>query len=339
MRSKDVYERIVDFCDNSKEVYLYGKGNNGKLMYAFLEDNGIHVAGFIVTKKRKGDAEIQDHSGKVIPVYEKREFLNEGRKSGHVEERIIFSLSERYQSQIHVEDFHEWKCLQLKDYQLNELSRYEFAKLTGKYRRISPLRTLAEKWKEKALRTANTLKCAPFGRKLHPWHMLPKFKKPYVKDIVSVIPELMQGTNGTIVECGCGLCDILGDRTLKGYKRYGFDIDENVIYVASKLHHDIEFTVGSFDKINHLNISVLIAVNFLHALPQDELRRMIHKLLAGNHVQYVIVDEVTGFYEHLHKFTTIFPTGCTVVRTLGPYESSGGVRYLKVFDMTGIQTC
>ena len=333
MTSNDVFEQILYFSNHCGNVYLYGKGNFGKLMWSFLEDNGIHIAGFIVTENRRNVTEMRDHFGHVVPVYEKKEFLCRGGNGG-----IIVSMSEEHQTELDLTAFQSWKCLCLKDYQLNELGFYELIKITGKYRRISPLRVEAAQKAEKFFEKINMRKYASFGRQLNPWHMMPKFKKTYVKDIVGAIAGLLEKPDSRIVECGCGLCDILGSSKLKKYKRYGFDLDENVIYVDKQLFHDIEFTVGSFDKIQDMDISALIAVNFLHILPEDILRATFHDLFTNNRIQYFILDEVTGLYEHLHKFASILPPGCTLVRTLGPYESWGGVRYIKIFDMSGVDT-
>lgn len=334
MNSKDVFDKILRFCDGCGEIYLYGKGNIGKAALAFLEDNALCVKGFIVTTKRVGADEIRDRSGRLIPVYEKEEFLHGNRSRAS---KIIFSLSEKFQKQVTPKDFQPWKTLWLRDYQLNEISRYKFIKETGKYRQISPLRTSFENWREKTAEKASRHKYDSFGRQIDPWHMIPKFKKPYVKDIISTVNKLPLDTTGSIVECGCGLCDIVGSKKLKRYQRFGFDVDENVIYVDEKLYPNIAFTVGSFEKIHHMNISVLIAVNFLHLIPEDVLRMTFHKLFAENNVHYFIVDESTGLYKYTHKFMSLLPAGCTLVKTLGPYEGWCGVRYIKIFEMFGLK--
>lgn len=329
MTSGDVFEKILHFCSNYGQIYLYGKGNLGKLMWAFLEDNGIHIAGFIVTKNSKETTEIYNHAGHVAPVYEKEEFLRRNWEGG-----VILCMSEEHQAELDLSTFQSWECLRLKDYQLNELGAYEFIKITGKYRRISLFRTAIAQKTEKILENRKMRKYAHWGKQIEPWHMIPKYKKPYVKDIISFVLKLPIKPDESIVECGCGLCDILGSNQLKKYRRYGFDLDENVIYVDQKEFPDIEFTIGSFDKIQHMNISVLIAINFLHILSRDEVHAAFQEVLTKNRIQYVILDEVTGLYEHLHRFDSILPPGCTLVETLGPYEAWGGVRYVKIFDVS-----
>lgn len=330
MDSNDVFKRVLHFCGGCEKVYLYGKGNLGKLTLKFLEDNGIRVAGFVVTKKREGSDEIRNSSGKVIPVYEKEEFLSWKQAGG-----IIFSLSEQYQAQLDREEFRLWKSLWLKDYQLNELSRYEFVKRTGKSRWISPVRTSAEKWTERVFEEAKKRKYAAFGTQIDPWHMIPKYKKPYIKDIISTACGLLSDADENVVECGCGLCDILGNKKLKQFKRFGFDVDKNVILVDREMYPDIDFTEGSFEKIQHMSISVLIAVNFPHMLPVGVLHAAIHNLLAENQVRYFIVDEATGLYKYAHKFAEILPPEYTEIKAMGPYEGWGGVRYIKVFALSG----
>lgn len=327
MTSRDVFEQILHFCNSNDQIYLYGKGNLGKSMWAFLEDNGIHIAGFIVTKNLEKTTEIYNHAGHMAPVYEKEEFLRRNGNGG-----VIFSMSEKHQAELDLSDFQRWECLRLKDYQLNELGFYEYIKITGKCRRISFFRTAITQKVEKFLENMRLRKYAHLGKQIDPWHLIPKYKKPYVKDIVSSILKLPIKQDGSIVECGCGLCDILGSNKLKKYKRYGFDVDENVIYVDRKQFQNIEFAAGSFDKIQHMNISVLIAVNFLQILPEDEVRAAFREVFTKNRIQFFILDEVTGLYKFLHRFDSILPSGCTLVKTLGPYASWGGVRYIKVFD-------
>jgi len=60
------------------------------------------------------------------------------------------------------------------------------------------------------------------------WHMIPKLEKPYVSDIVRYICAKGISTNTCIVECGCGLCDIVGDRAFKDCRRIGVEREKSV---------------------------------------------------------------------------------------------------------------
>lgn len=324
MNARDVFSQIIDFCNGSKKIYLYGNGNIGKLMLSFLEDNARSVSGFLVTVKNE---QTTNH----IPVYEADEYkdrLHDGC--------VIFSLSEKYQAQIDKNNFESIKCLWMKDYQLNELSRYEYIKATGEDRKISAFRLACETGYDKMLIRMNSIRYRKYTRrfKIDPWHMIPKGRKPYVKDVICAVSGLLNGMGGTIAECGCGLCDILGDRQLRVYQRYGFDLSEDIISADKELFSDIEFQSGSFETVQNLDITVFISVNFIHELSEDYLKSAYKQLFKNNNIKYYVVDEVTGLYQYRHNFAELLPDGNRLVKTLGPYLSAGGTRYIKIFDLT-----
>lgn len=44
-------EKIIQYCSSRQNVYVYGAGYYGKVMYAYLRDKNVSVAGFIVSNK------------------------------------------------------------------------------------------------------------------------------------------------------------------------------------------------------------------------------------------------------------------------------------------------
>lgn len=162
------------------------------------------------------------------------------------------------------------------------------------------------------------------------WHLISAASKPYIKDIVNyIIQNSSQG--GQIVECGCGLGDMIGNRKLKGYRRIGVELSEKVYCAAKELHKEITFINGTFSSIKNYTIEFFIAVNFTHEIPSDELGELIKNLTLENNIHYIIVDEVTGNYPYTHNFEKIMPKEFYCVKTFGPYPSDGGKRYVKVF--------
>lgn len=133
------------------------------------------------------------------------------------------------------------------------------------------------------------------------------------------------------MECGCGLCDIIGNCKLKGYERVGVELSEKVYYAAKELHKDITFINGTISDIKNYNIDFFIAVNFTHVISSEDMRKAMNDLILKNHIHYVIVDEVTGNYPYTHNFEEIIPVEFCCVKKLGPYESDGGERYVKIF--------
>jgi hypothetical protein len=168
------------------------------------------------------------------------------------------------------------------------------------------------------------------------WHTVPIIWKPYVKDIVAYISEYPVG--GVLVECGCGLGDIVGNKKLeKIYKKncLGVDMSSGVIGAARELHPHVEFLVGSFVDIKEKEIAYLVAVNFTHMLDVSTMKNYLNGCCNNNVVKNIIVDEVTGDYKYTHdyeKLCSSLDVPYTLTKVMGPYVSAGGgSRYIKVF--------
>lgn len=165
------------------------------------------------------------------------------------------------------------------------------------------------------------------------WHMVPKMGKPYIKDIINYIIKNGGGNEQTtIVECGCGLCDILADKSFQKCQRIGVERDERVFNALKEIYSKktIKFINGSFQNINNMKIDWLIAVNFTHEISDEEMKINLNKLVGNNEIKNIILDEVTGNYKYWHDYSAIIPHEYEM-KKMGEYRADGGKRQIKVF--------
>ncbi len=166
------------------------------------------------------------------------------------------------------------------------------------------------------------------------WHLIPIVSKPYVKDIIKWLNK-NSCEGDLIIECGCGLCDIISHNSLKRCKRLGIDLNENVCRASSILNKDICIKQGSFDIIKNKKIQALISVNFIHEISPKTLQDYYKKIIKNNIVNYFIIDSVTGKYKYTHNPVSLFEnTNFSVVEKFGPYKSDGGERYIYILAKT-----
>ena len=162
------------------------------------------------------------------------------------------------------------------------------------------------------------------------WHMTPKWCKPYINDVVQFIASTMDNSSeGYIVDIGCGLCDILGDKRLKGHNRMGYDLSEAVCKANAELYSDFTVKQGSFDKVIDLKIDYLLALNFTHGISVEDMKAYWDKVTATNDVDRIIVDEVTGNYTYAHDFSDMIE-GYETEKVLTGYSSDGGTRQIRI---------
>lgn len=171
--------------------------------------------------------------------------------------------------------------------------------------------------------------------KFDKWHFVPVAWKPYVKDIIGFISDNTKNMKerGTIIEFGCGLCDIVGNKKLKRFTRIGVDSSVETCKAAQELHKDIKIINGSFGDIKGLDIEYLIAVNFIHDIHSDQLEQYFTSLIHDNRVEYLILDEIKGGdYKYHHDFASWEDKfNFSLVEKMGPYVASGnGERYILV---------
>lgn len=165
------------------------------------------------------------------------------------------------------------------------------------------------------------------------WHMIPKSRKPYVKDIINFIEMDGIDENTCIVECGCGLCDILQNKRFKKCKKIGIERDKKVYDTICELYRGGVFVNGSFDRIRGMDIDWLIAVNFTHEISDDEMSIYLKQLAENNRIKNIILDEVTGNYKYEHHYAELIPKGYSQKHIMGPYPSDGGKRYICIWGI------
>lgn len=107
----------------------------------------------------------------------------------------------------------------------------------------------------------------------------------------------------------CGLGDII--RHIKAEHKYGYDISQNVIDCAKHLGGGC-FSVGSCDvaaKELPDSIDVLVAVNWIHTLPSEEVKKLFDILLDAVEVDRIVIDALKSQYPdaYQHNLDEMFP--------------------------------
>lgn len=172
-----------------------------------------------------------------------------------------------------------------------------------------------------------------------PWHLNSLNERFYAIPTIKRINELIQNgevSNGTIIEVGCGLGDIISAVNWKD--KLGFDIDEKVVLTAKLLHPKTAFQVGSFDAIRGRKISILMALNFLHRVNDEDCYRYFNELTCHNEVDRIVVDEVQSppyLYSHDYK-RLLGELGYTLkYRSRGYVANERSLRKILYFKKTG----
>lgn len=320
MTAKDIYDKILRFSDKCSKVYCYGYGNYGKAVIKLLRESNRQVDGIIVTKKENTE------QNEAVSISEIESEIKQ-------DDGIIFAMSEKNMESIDLNYFKTIaRCLILLDFELDEVKKLEYYKIVGTMPQIGYWRNQYHKLmlNFKTNMRRNNL----YNKNLDPWHIIPKEFKPYCDEIINYILEKKQ--EGDVVELGCGLCDIIGDKRLKSFRRFGLDIDNEVIEEAKLHFSDIDLKCGSFEDLEiKQDLDFFITINFLHAIPPEELRENLNKIFRESHIEYYIADEVTGNYRYLFKIEDILPEGYVLDRIIGIHPSDGGVRMIKGFMRKG----
>lgn len=63
-------ESVLEYCQRHEKIFCYGAGYYGRMLHSFLQEHGIEMKGFIVTRRNRLDT-LQG-----IPIYEAREILS-----------------------------------------------------------------------------------------------------------------------------------------------------------------------------------------------------------------------------------------------------------------------
>lgn len=133
------------------------------------------------------------------------------------------------------------------------------------------------------------------------WHLTPVTQKDYA---INIIKELnfcfSNNKDSVVVECGCGLGDIIGG--VRCRKKYGYDISEEVIQAARYLHRDVIFRQGSFKDIKEEYIDCLIMVNFIHEIQSSELEKELNLLMNRTNIRLIVMDRITNIKGTHYKY-------------------------------------
>src|SRR5438132_4809514 len=117
-------------------------------------------------------------------------------------------------------------------------------------------------------RTFRRMLCGVFG--VSTWHVAAMENKPYVPKIIDYVNARAPQS---VVEIGCGFCDIIGG--LNARMRVAYDADPSVVKAArvyttiTGAHVDISVLDLAESTLPSHRADVWILVNFLHSLPPD----------------------------------------------------------------------
>lgn len=162
---------------------------------------------------------------------------------------------------------------------------------------------------------------------LDKWHAAPLEWRPYAIEVVRVVRDLLRREGlATVVEVGCGIGTVLA--AIRPTRGVGYDTDAAVIAAARETGWPYDFRVGSFADVAEGEIDVLIAVNFTHNIPPEELRRCFEQVLTANRVKYVVVDSVA--YTYHHDYDAVLAGLCERVSTSEPFVSERRVLLYRV---------
>ena len=165
----------------------------------------------------------------------------------------------------------------------------------GTYRRVGFVRSARIALDQAALHGLRLL------FRFDPWHARsPSSARPYRQGLAALVSELRPSC---VVEVGCGLGAILS--RISADERYGYDSEPGVVRAARLLHgRTVRFIEGGFEQVKQTNIDVLIAVNWPHDFPPDQVERWILPLLPS--VRYLLVDSIDPAhklnYKYYHNF-------------------------------------
>lgn len=173
------------------------------------------------------------------------------------------------------------------------------------------------------------------------WHLGPINFKPYAREVVLMIEKYMNKNKiQFIVEVGCGLGDVIGNiktASNKKCQKIGIDKDGNVIKAAKLLHPSITFWQGSFDRCINKDGVCLIMINFIHAIPKEELKEEMKRLLLANRVDLVVIDTFSRNknteYLYSHCGEELFDGKYRCIRKSKAFPAAHGAkRYIEYWE-------
>lgn len=323
----ELYEEVNQFINDSNKIYLYGAGHYGKFMLEYVRQ-WKNVSGFIESEKI-----IDNKYG--APVYSASEIVMNLKK----DDAIILSMSDKTQNEVLNGPLSNATCriLALDSWKLYELC--QFGTYQARWEEVKDIRIGKDDWAEKTVdkgeKYENKRKLLLEQQKKYgfaDWHV--NTDNAYGDDVASFIERLIKDIkNPLVVECGCGLCNIIGNISSDECRKIAIDREEAVLAVDKDVYGDqIDFRLGSFEQIGEKHIDVLITVNFVNSIPPEEVNKIFSNIFHNSYIKYYIVDEVTGNYLNHYRFKDLLPSCYKLSASLGPYGADGGVRYIRVFE-------
>jgi len=169
----------------------------------------------------------------------------------------------------------------------------------------------------------------------HPWHVQsPYLRRTYKARVVKLVNAL---NPTTVVEIGCGLGEIVA-RTRARY-RFGFDRELAAVTAAAIPHgRHTHFQQGELQGPAQIAgvvgrpIDVLVAVNWPHMLPIEEITVALSSLNEHVFVGALVIDTIRQTrhgYEHYHTVNDIASLGRIVTSVCG----GDGIRDLHVVQL------
>lgn len=182
---------------------------------------------------------------------------------------------------------------------------------------------------------------------INDWHVQPVNDRPYAIDTINSIQAYIDKTSAkTVVEIGCGLGSIIGNLDMpirKGKRplRIAYDINGNNLKLGKRLHPNVIFQEGSFDKVSvRGEIDCLIMINFIHNIPELTLRMEIQNLLKKNTVKLFVFDTFNktddSLYRYSHKGEYLLGENYKLVKkSKGFLAANRTRRYVEYWEKVG----
>ena len=168
------------------------------------------------------------------------------------------------------------------------------------------------------------------------WHTSPSDNRPYACDIVSELRK--RKADGSVLELGCGLGDILGK--IKCREKYFFDVSDNVLRAAKFLQYfSFKNTLNHYKEFNFIedtldkkmSVDVVILVNWIHAYKTSILREKFSDLTKfnlnpGGIVVFDLIENNSN-YKYNHRIQELLDTELFDIETFSGYKFGRKIVY------------
>ena len=166
--------------------------------------------------------------------------------------------------------------------------------------------------------------CACYG--VTRWHVASSLSKPYVSDVVVY---LNASRPSTVVEIGCGFCDILSH--LQAARRIGYDADRNVIRAARVYTRlkgaKVELAPFDFiqDALPAVRADAWVLIGLLHNFAEEAIRPRLREIFGRlNPGGMIVLDTKTGArHRHQHDIGRLFSGLPCAIRVISHDQVDG----------------